>query len=154
MMCEMHKQKNGNCLYVSDLDGTLMKNDGTLSEYTIQTINELVERGMFFTFATARSIESARVITEKLKLQLPVIRDFIPKEYQKTILADVHATAAQKLYYQESFCLALKYQVKSLGYKFNTDVFLDFIKHDCIYILKKMHLLKVLRRIKRFFFRK
>lgn len=72
-MCEMHKQKNGNCLYVSDLDGTLMKNDGTLSEYTIQTINEMVERGMSFTFATARSIESARVITEKLKLQLPVI---------------------------------------------------------------------------------
>ena len=60
-------------LYVSDLDGTLMKNDETLSAETIQIINELVEKGMAFTFATARSIESARPITGGLRLMLPVI---------------------------------------------------------------------------------
>lgn len=42
-------------LYVSDLDGTLMKNDETLSPETVQMINELVEKGLDFTFATARS---------------------------------------------------------------------------------------------------
>ena len=60
-------------LYVSDLDGTLMKNDETLSAETIQIINEFVEKGMAFTFATARSIESARPITGGLRLKLPVI---------------------------------------------------------------------------------
>ena len=60
-------------LYVSDLDGTLMRSNETLSEYTVQTINELVNHGMAFTYATARSIESARRITGGLQLSLPVI---------------------------------------------------------------------------------
>ena len=60
-------------LYVTDLDGTLMKNDETLSAYTVQMINELIEKGMAFTYATARSIESAVPITGGLKMKLPAI---------------------------------------------------------------------------------
>ncbi len=60
-------------LYVSDLDGTLMRNDEKLSPGTIETINALVTDGMDFTFATARSIESARMITGELRLKLPVV---------------------------------------------------------------------------------
>ena len=60
-------------LFVSDLDGTLMRNDETLSEYTVQTINALIDRGVAFTYATARSIESARPIAGGLNLRLPVI---------------------------------------------------------------------------------
>ena len=60
-------------LYITDLDGTLMRNNEALSEYTVRTINELVAKGMPFTFATARSIESARKITGGLNLKLPVI---------------------------------------------------------------------------------
>ena len=60
-------------LYVSDLDGTLMRNDVTLSEYTVRTINEMIDKGIAFTYATARSIESARPIAGGLKLKLPVI---------------------------------------------------------------------------------
>ena len=60
-------------LYVSDLDGTLMRGDETLSAYTVQTVNSLVEQGMAFTYATARSIESARTIAGGLRLKLPVI---------------------------------------------------------------------------------
>lgn len=60
-------------LYVSDLDGTLMRSDITLSDHTVRTINELIDKGMNFTYATARSIESARPIAGGLKLKLPVI---------------------------------------------------------------------------------
>ena len=60
-------------LFVSDLDGTLMRNDERLSDYTILTVNELVGRGLAFTYATARSIESARTITGQLRLSLPVV---------------------------------------------------------------------------------
>ena len=63
----------GKTLFVTDLDGTLMRNNETLSDYTVQTINALVREGMAFTFATARSIESARKITGRLELRLPVI---------------------------------------------------------------------------------
>ena len=64
---------NEKTLFVSDLDGTLMRNDETLSAYTVRTINGLVARGLPFTYATARSIESARTITGGLELSLPVI---------------------------------------------------------------------------------
>jgi len=60
-------------LYVSDLDGTLMRNNEKLSGYTVRTLNELLEQGLPFTFATARSIESARIITGELNIRFPVI---------------------------------------------------------------------------------
>ena len=60
-------------LYVSDLDGTLMRNNEKLSGYTVRTLNGLLRQGLPFTFATARSIESARVITGELEIKLPVI---------------------------------------------------------------------------------
>ncbi|MCR5529328.1 MAG: HAD family hydrolase [Saccharofermentans sp.] len=60
-------------LYVSDLDGTFMRSSGELSSFTVDTINYLVMQGMAFTYATARSIESARAITSGLNLSLPVV---------------------------------------------------------------------------------
>lgn len=60
-------------LYVSDLDGTLMRSSIELSSYTVDTVNELISRGLAFTYATARSINSAREIAGDLKIQLPVV---------------------------------------------------------------------------------
>ena len=60
-------------LYVSDLDGTLLRQDATLSDFTKDTINRLVEKGMAFTLATARSIASARPAVAGLKLRLPAV---------------------------------------------------------------------------------
>ena len=60
-------------LFVSDLDGTLMRSDISLSDFTVRTINGLVENGLNFTYATARSVESARPIAGGLNLKLPVI---------------------------------------------------------------------------------
>jgi len=60
-------------LFVSDLDGTLMRSDKTLSEKTVRTLNRLIESGVLFTYATARSIQSAMEITGGLKMRLPVI---------------------------------------------------------------------------------
>ena len=60
-------------LYVSDLDGTLLRQDGTISQFTIQTINDLVEKGLLFSYATARSIVTASRVTKGLSNQIPVI---------------------------------------------------------------------------------
>lgn len=60
-------------LYVSDLDGTLMRSDIKISDHTVKTINGLIDQGVAFTYATARSIDSAREITQDLKIKLPVI---------------------------------------------------------------------------------
>ena len=60
-------------LYVTDLDGTLLNSNTQVSEYSINTINRLVEQGMLFTYATARSLVSASVVTKGLSAQIPVI---------------------------------------------------------------------------------
>lgn len=46
-------------LYVSDLDGTLLRKDQHTSEFTDRTVNGLVGRGMIFSYATARSFVTA-----------------------------------------------------------------------------------------------
>ena len=48
-----------NTLYVSDLDGTLLNSDVKISENSKNIINSLIEKGMNFTVATARSLVSA-----------------------------------------------------------------------------------------------
>lgn len=60
-------------LYVSDLDGTLLRGDQTLSSFTAETINALVRRGMLFSYATARSQYTAAPLTASLVQSLPVI---------------------------------------------------------------------------------
>ncbi len=60
-------------LYISDLDGTLLNNGAKLSDFTVKAVNGLVEKGMCFTFATARSVYSAKPITSALNIKIPYI---------------------------------------------------------------------------------
>lgn len=60
-------------LYISDLDGTLLHPNVELSPYTISTLNELLDQGMLFSVATARSIASLKTILKEVKLSLPII---------------------------------------------------------------------------------
>lgn len=60
-------------LYVSDLDGTLLNSREEISAYSLQIINGLIEKGMKFTYATARSLSSASKVTRGLTVHIPVI---------------------------------------------------------------------------------
>ena len=60
-------------LFVTDLDGTLLNRQDRISPFSIRVINELVRKGMLFTYATARSLVSASKVTEGLSTQIPVI---------------------------------------------------------------------------------
>ena len=60
-------------LYVSDLDGTLLRSDATLSDFTSRTVNQLVDKGMLFSYATARSIHTSRKVTRGLDAKIPII---------------------------------------------------------------------------------
>lgn len=60
-------------LYVSDLDGTLLRSDGTLSPYSVRTLNRLIGEGLRFTVASARGCGPIRSALHGLRLSLPVI---------------------------------------------------------------------------------
>ena len=60
-------------LYVTDLDGTLLNTQDKISEYSLKVINDLVEKGLLFTYATARSLVSASVVTKGLSTKIPII---------------------------------------------------------------------------------
>ena len=60
-------------LYVSDLDGTLLRSDERTSGYTNRTVNRLVGEGMLFSYATARSFQTARKVTAGLEAEIPLI---------------------------------------------------------------------------------
>jgi len=60
-------------LYVSDLDGTLLRSDASISGRSADLINAAIDRGVLFTYATARSFSSSRRVTSPLRLELPLI---------------------------------------------------------------------------------
>ncbi|MFQ9737760.1 MAG: HAD family hydrolase [Christensenellaceae bacterium] len=60
-------------LYVSDLDGTLITRNERISEYSLGILNALIGRGLLFTYATARSLDSAERAVAGLKHTLPVV---------------------------------------------------------------------------------
>lgn len=60
-------------LYVSDLDHTLLRSDATLSARSRGILDDLIARGVLFTYATARSHGSAHRATGGLDLRLPAI---------------------------------------------------------------------------------
>jgi Cof subfamily protein (haloacid dehalogenase superfamily) len=61
-------------IYISDLDGTLLTPDATLSAYTVQTLRDRISRGLCFTVATARTWEGAsHILQEILPLPAPLV---------------------------------------------------------------------------------
>ena len=76
-------------LIAADLDHTLLRDDGTVSEFTKKTIARCMDAGVGFTFATGRMYCSAQPIAQMLGIQLPLIT------YQGALLKD---TAGNVLY--------------------------------------------------------
>lgn len=60
-------------MFVSDLDGTLLRSDGVLSEYSRNGLTRLLEAGLHFTVASARAWGEIVPVLGDLPLKLPVI---------------------------------------------------------------------------------
>ena len=103
-------------LYISDLDGTLLNRDVTLSEYTTRHLNELIEKGVNFSVATARTAATCERILEKVHLNTPIIlmngvlvydihkknyikKEILTQEKIRAITKAIHETGVDGLLY-------------------------------------------------------
>lgn len=60
-------------LFITDLDGTLLRSDKTISAKSCEILNRLISEGVAFSYATARSIYSSSVLTKEIDFRLPLI---------------------------------------------------------------------------------
>ena len=93
-------------LFVTDLDGTLLNRGSRISDFSRKTINGLVEKGLLFTYATARSLASASVVAEGLSTEIPIIAyngAFIVEPSDGKILLSNFITEEQKGFLKDVF---------------------------------------------------
>ena len=105
-------------LYVSDLDGTLLTSDMKISENSLNIINTLIDEGMIFTYATARSISSASIVAKGLSTKHPIIAyngAFIVEPNTRKILAKEDFSRGQTEVIKE---LLAKVHISPLVYTF------------------------------------
>lgn len=102
-------------LYVSDLDGTLLNRQQQTSTYTNQTIEKLVDQGMLFSYATARSYYSAKPATKGLSAKIPLIL------YNGAFIID---NQSQEILVSNFF---LKEEVNDLAHYFNQKDFYPIV---------------------------
>ena len=93
-------------LYISDLDGTLLRSDATLSSTARDGLNQLLDAGLAFTIATSRSVPAIRALLAGVRLTLPVIElngvfisDLNSGHHvcQRTLAGDVADTAVRAM---------------------------------------------------------
>jgi len=92
-----------NIFYVSDLDGTLLRDDTILSDYSRQRLQGLLDKGLQFTVASARSVVSMKPILADMALTLPVIEfngafisDLTTGQHQ--IVNDIETAVVEEIY--------------------------------------------------------
>ena len=59
-------------MIASDIDGTLLHRDGSISAYTVDVIHETQRRGILFTVCSGRYPEHADVILKTYGIRCPV----------------------------------------------------------------------------------
>lgn len=64
---------NQNTLYISDLDGTLLDTKGRVSNYSKEQLNKLIDEGVNFSIATARTPATVVDLLEGVNINLPVV---------------------------------------------------------------------------------
>ncbi|WBY63376.1 HAD family hydrolase [Thermocaproicibacter melissae] len=62
---------------MSDLDGTLLNTESRINQTSLDILNRLIQNGMHFTYATARSLSSASVVTAGLQISMPIIAIYL-----------------------------------------------------------------------------
>ena len=110
---------NVKTLFISDLDGTLLTSKENVSAYSLAELNEMIDEcGLLFTYATARSLNSAAKACWGLRQNLPVILyngALIMEPWNRRMLYNNHFNEGQLSFLKKLF---EKYDVWPLVYSF------------------------------------
>ena len=105
-------------LYLSDLDGTLLNSNQRLSEFTKATINNFVKSDGIFSYATARSLVSASIVTAGLSHDFPVVcynGAFVFASQSRGILLSHHFARGDMMSIRQTF---VQYGILPVVYAF------------------------------------
>ncbi len=81
---------SSNTLYVSDLDFTLLEADASLTDAVADRLNRLIDDGILFSIATARSEPAIRHIMANVRFNLPIV------EGNGSVIRDLQTGAVRK----------------------------------------------------------
>lgn len=60
-------------LYISDLDGTLLNRQAELSDYSTTVLNDLIDQGLHFSVATARTAATVVQLMDQVAINVPIV---------------------------------------------------------------------------------
>lgn len=100
-------------LIAADLDRTLLRSDGTVSDFTKETIRKCMDAGVGFTFATGRMYCSALPIARRLELTLPLIT------YQGALLKCLNGDVMHALHLPGEIAAELEEILRKSGMHYN-----------------------------------
>lgn len=103
-------------LYISDLDGTLLQKDATLSPYARENLAAMMQQGLAFTVATARTAYSVEPILAGLPLQYPLILQNGAVLYDPITKRCCHAAIIPPASAKEMFDLLEAYHLNGFAY--------------------------------------
>lgn len=69
----MEDSKVKQTFILTDLDGTLLRSNASLSTYTIEVLTKAIKQGLIISFATARSYTSAHSVVSAIPWKYPII---------------------------------------------------------------------------------
>jgi len=64
----------GKVLFISDLDGTLLNKNAQITPFTAKIINNLIDEGMIFTYATARGFATSSKVACEINFKYPAVQ--------------------------------------------------------------------------------
>lgn len=115
-------------LITSDLDGTLLNSSKSVSFYTINTINFLIDKGMKFTIATSRTPATFVDMLKKINIKCPVIC------MNGSAIYDIKSNEYIKYFEIEKGNLN---SILNLINQYNVNCFIHTIKNNRLYIYYK-----------------
>jgi Cof subfamily protein (haloacid dehalogenase superfamily) len=86
-------------LFVTDLDGTLLRSDARISTFTADSVNECLRQGVKLAFATARSLHTAMKVVGQIDSCIPMILHngaFIQRKSGEFLLKNIFDSASIK----------------------------------------------------------